>query len=66
MPEKDLNAAVAPDVNFGGDKDVALGDGSIAATPKSRWERSWPVIACGSGMKSTLLNTGLVETNGVF
>lgn len=24
----------------------------LDATPKSRWERSWPTIACGSGLFS--------------
>lgn len=25
---------------------------SLDALPKSRWERSWPVIACGAGLFS--------------
>lgn len=25
---------------------------ALANTPKSRWERSWPVIACGAGLFS--------------
>lgn len=25
---------------------------ALDATPKSRWERSWPTIACGSGLFS--------------
>ena len=49
MAEKEVRESSVPEVNFNGDKDVAMHEGSIAATPKSRWERSWPVIACGSG-----------------
>ena len=26
--------------------------GSIATTEKGRWERMWPVIACGAGLFS--------------
>lgn len=47
--EKEIQEQPPTDVNFNGHDDVALGEGSIAATQKSRWERSWPVIACGSG-----------------
>lgn len=25
---------------------------SLGNTPKSRWERSWPIIACGAGLFS--------------
>ena len=53
MAEKEIYENTAPEPNYGGDKDVALRQGSIAATQKSRWERSWPVIACGSGNNVT-------------
>jgi hypothetical protein len=39
------------------DGDVALVNDSIATTQKSRWERSWPVIACGSGTKDRLMSS---------
>ena len=49
--EKEIQGYNA-DVNLDGNRDDALNQGSIAATQKSRWERSWPVIACGSGLFS--------------
>jgi hypothetical protein len=50
MSEKEIREPIAGDADFNGDQDAVYGRGSIAATQKSRWERSWPVIACGSGM----------------
>ena len=43
--EKEIGSG-APEVNYGSDD---IDEAPIAATQKSRWERSWPVIACGSG-----------------
>jgi hypothetical protein len=51
--ESSVRQSSVPELNFDGDKDVALGEGAIDQTAKSRWERSWPVIACGSGMISS-------------
>ncbi|RMZ82491.1 hypothetical protein DV737_g2000, partial [Chaetothyriales sp. CBS 132003] len=51
MNEKEYGEAATATVD-GGDQDIALRHDSIAATTKSRWERSWPVIACGSGLFS--------------
>lgn len=51
MDEKDIRQTSVPEVNFNGDKDVALGEGAITQTEKTRWERIWPAMACGSGMR---------------
>jgi hypothetical protein len=60
MSEKEIKEYSAPD----SDRDLALREGSVsvAETPKSRWERSWPVIACGSGMCSTDLTFKFTDT----
>ena len=34
------------------DRDAQIHEKPLDATPKSRWERSWPVIACGAGLFS--------------
>jgi hypothetical protein len=41
--------------------------GSIAATEKGRWERLWPVIACGAGLFSDgfLNNVSIVDAEVV-
>jgi len=31
---------------------VSIHEAPLDATPKSRWERSWPTIACGAGLFS--------------
>ena len=41
----------APEIqNF--DRKKSIHTAPLDATPKSRWERSWPTIACGSGLFS--------------
>lgn len=32
--------------------DGAFRDVALESVPKTRWERSWPVIACGAGLIS--------------
>lgn len=34
----------------------------LDALPKSRWERSWPVIACGAGLFSDGYLNGVCRT----
>lgn len=46
MEKKEIGADTAPEINYGSDD---IDEAPLAATQKSRWERSWPVIACGSG-----------------
>ncbi|OKL56184.1 hypothetical protein UA08_08444 [Talaromyces atroroseus] len=48
--EKHPEALQAPDVD----------DIPIDALPKSRWERSWPVIACGAGLFSDGYLNGII------
>jgi hypothetical protein len=49
MAEKGINEFVGPGVEGYPDRDVPLGEQSVAVTEKSRWERIWPALACGSG-----------------
>jgi hypothetical protein len=42
--DKEVAPTSAPEVNGS--------DDPLANIPKSRWERIWPVIACGSGLFS--------------
>lgn len=37
---------------FDGGRVRSIHEAPLDATPKSRWERSWPVIACGAGLFS--------------
>lgn len=47
------SAAVAADERDSRDREVALQDlAPLAELPKGRWDRSWPVIACGAGLFS--------------
>ena len=54
--EKQLREPCSPDpppLEFDGlDRDAAIHEHDLDATPKSRWERSWPVFACGAGLFS--------------
>ena len=34
------------------DRDGQIHEKPLDATPKTRWERLWPVIACGAGLFS--------------
>jgi hypothetical protein len=34
------------------DRRISVHTAPLDATPKSRWERSWPTIACGAGLFS--------------
>ena len=40
----------APEHDYGRKRSIHTAP--LDATPKSRWERSWPTIACGSGLFS--------------
>lgn len=60
MGEKELQERTAAETSFGSNEDVGYGEQSVAATQKSRWERSWPVIACGSGEQFTMGQTRMV------
>jgi hypothetical protein len=42
------------------DKEVAIHEAPLAATLKGRWERTWPVIACGSGLFSDGYVNGVI------
>ena len=33
-------------------RELALGEIPLSELPKGRWDRSWPVIACGAGLFS--------------
>lgn len=44
-------AEVKPELDRTTEKDVER-RGSVARTEKGRWERLWPVIACGAGLFS--------------
>ena len=38
----------------------SIDEAPLDATPKSRWERSWPVIACGAGLFSDGYLNGVI------
>jgi hypothetical protein len=42
----------APDRHYGAVKEDVEHWGSVAQVEKGRWERLWPVIACGAGLFS--------------
>ena len=41
-----------PDREYGPGKEDVEHRGSVAQVEKGRWERLWPVIACGAGLFS--------------
>jgi MFS family permease len=42
------------------DKELAIHGAPLAETPKGRWERTWPAIACGSGLFSDGYVNGVI------
>lgn len=42
------------------EKDIALHTAPLEELPKGRWERSWPVIACGAGLFSDGYLNGVI------
>ena len=46
------NDVAEPNVSTGSDFDNLANVDPLATIPKSRWERIWPVMACGSGLFS--------------
>ena len=47
--EKDIKDSYSTDPEY---REQDVHDAPLDAVPKSRWERSWPVIAAGSGLFS--------------
>jgi hypothetical protein len=47
--EKEIDHGYAPDSE---ERALDIHEAPLDAVPKSRWERSWPVIAAGSGLFS--------------
>ena len=45
--EKTINEGYSPE-----DRRPSVHEAPLDATPKTRWERSWPTIACGAGLFS--------------
>lgn len=59
--EKAINKTSTPiQVDDNIDKEIAIHVAPLAATPKGRWERTWPVIACGSGLFSDGYVNGVI------
>src|ERR1700744_1262540 len=53
--EKGIEEAKLPgfrDYDADQERDLAVHTVPLAEVPKSRWERSWPVVACGAGLFS--------------
>ena len=48
--EKDLHKPPVSTEADNFDHEAALHEKPLAELPKGRWERSWPVIACGAGL----------------
>jgi hypothetical protein len=50
-PNKEVQTTTLPE-----EKDSTVEDGTrdlpLSELPKGRWDRSWPVIACGAGLFS--------------
>jgi hypothetical protein len=46
------------------DADVEVHRLPLDAVPKSRWERMWPVIACGAGLFSDGYLNGVRRMSG--
>lgn len=42
------------------ERDLAVHSVPLAEVPKGRWERSWPVIACGAGLFSDGYLNGVI------
>lgn len=40
------------EANFPENRRPSVHEAALDATPKSRWERTWPVFACGAGLFS--------------
>jgi hypothetical protein len=47
--EKEIKDSYSPDPE---DRTADVHEYPLDAVPKSRWERSWPVLAAGSGLFS--------------
>lgn len=56
--EKVINEGYAPEQ----DRRVSVHTAPLDATPKTRWERSWPTIACGAGLFSDGYLNGVILT----
>ena len=50
----------SPDYDDDKERDVALHNAPLSEVPKGRWERSWPVIACGAGLFSDGYLNGVI------
>ena len=46
--ETDLSPEIIDDLP----REAQIHEKPLDATPKTRWERSWPVFACGAGLFS--------------
>ncbi|KEF63503.1 uncharacterized protein A1O9_01481 [Exophiala aquamarina CBS 119918] len=53
--EKSIDDAYAPD-----ERRPSVHEAPLDATPKSRWERTWPVFACGAGLFSDGYLNGVI------
>ena len=51
-PETATSSAVPSDREQDHDRDIETSSPPLEDVTKSRWERSWPVIACGAGLFS--------------
>ena len=56
----DTTVNQSPDPSTDQERDVALHTAPLAEVPKGRWDRTWPVIACGAGLFSDGYLNGVI------
>ena len=61
--DKEIEDSKLPSSQEYGDeqeRDLAVHSAPLANTPKGRWDRTWPVIACGAGLFSDGYLNGVI------
>ena len=57
---EESNFPASHDYDTDNERDVVYRNIPIAELPRGRWERSWPVIACGAGLFSDGYLNGVI------
>lgn len=60
MKKSGVSDSQSPEVVGNTEKRASIHEAPLDAVPKSRWERSWPTIACGAGLFSDGYLNGII------